>query len=311
MVTPYTNTLAFIREMNKLKIILLFTIVFLSCKKENDITKMQFLTDKIPSHIPFEFKQNLVPENKLIHKGIFSPDLNEYYYTISDSNFEKFEVFVIKKNSGKWSEPKKAFFSSTYNEHGMSFSPDGNSIYFSSTRPTNIEGISDTWHIWKSNKVNGEWNAPMFIDIPNLRKKLVSHPTLTNSGTLYFHTSNLDYTDMDIYHSKEVNGKFKNAEKTAILMNFKAGKCTPYVSPKEDYLIFASIGNELDLMISYTDGKGGWINTKKLNDKINTMGQGNPYITPDDKFLFYTTGGHLEKDWKVKWVNIESELKNN
>ncbi|WP_262496961.1 hypothetical protein [Formosa algae] len=41
------------------------------------------------------------------------------------------------------------------------------------------------------------------------------------------------------------------------------------------------------------------------------MGQGNPYITPDDKFLFYTTGGHLEKDWKVKWVNIESELKNN
>ncbi|PNW28714.1 hypothetical protein BKP44_07295 [Formosa algae] len=93
--------------MNKLKIILLFTIVFLSCKKENDITKMQFLTDNIPSHIPFEFKQNLVPENKLIHKGIFSPDLNEYYYTISDSNFEKFEVFVIKKIAGNGLNQRK------------------------------------------------------------------------------------------------------------------------------------------------------------------------------------------------------------
>ncbi|PNW28712.1 hypothetical protein BKP44_07285 [Formosa algae] len=57
--------------------------------------------------------------------------------------------------------------------------------------------------------------------------------------------------------------------------------------------------------------KADGLTLKKLNDKINTMGQGNPYITPDDKFLFYTTGGHLEKDWKVKWVNIESELKNN
>lgn len=149
------------------------------------------------------------------------------------------------------------------------------------------------------------------MDIPNLIDKLVSHPTITNSETLYFHTSNLDFSEMDIYHSKKVNGKFENAEKTTISIDSKAGKCTPYVSPNENYLIFASIGNELDLMISYNDGKGGWINTKKLNDKINNMGQGNPYITPNDKFLFYTTGGHLEKDWKVKWGNIESEINNN
>lgn len=295
--------------MNKLKIILLFTIVFLSCKNEN--TKMQFLTNEIPNNIPFEFKQDLVPENKLIHKGIFSTDLKEYYYTISDNNFEKFDVLVIKKNNENWTEPKKAFFNSEYNEHGMSFSPDGNSIYFSSTRPTNIKGTSETWHIWKSDKVNGEWKEPVFVDIPNLRDKLVSHPSITNSGTLYFHTSNLDYSEMDIYHSKKVNGKFEKAEKTTISMNTKIGKCTPYVSPKEDYLIFATIGNELNLMISYNDGKGGWINTKKLNNKINNKGQGNPYVTPNNKFLFFTTGEHLEKEWKVKWVNIESEINNN
>ncbi|MGK0412400.1 MAG: hypothetical protein ACJA1B_000592 [Polaribacter sp.] len=52
----------------------------------------------------------------------------------------------------------------------MSFSPDGNSIYFSSTRTTNIEGVPETWHIWKSDKVNGEWKEPIFMDIPNLRE---------------------------------------------------------------------------------------------------------------------------------------------
>lgn len=272
---------------------------------------MQFLTEEIPNNIPLEFKQNLVPKNKLIHKGIFSPNLKEYYYTISDNNFEKFEVFVIKNNNGNWSEPKKAFFSSRYNEHGMSFSPDGNSVYFSSTRPTNIEGVSETWHIWKSNRISGEWKKPSFIDIPNLRKKLVSHPTITNSGTLYFHASNLDYSQMDIYHSKEVKGKFEDAKKTSISMNTETGKCTPFVSANEEYLIFASIGNELDLMISYNDGKGSYGNTKKLNDKINNKGQGNPYVTPNNKFLFFTTSEYLEKEWKVKWVNIESEINNN
>jgi len=267
--------------------------------------------NEVPNNIPIDFKQDLVPIDKLIHKGTFSPNLEEYYYTISDKNFEQFDVYVIKKHNGKWSEPNKAFFNSNYSEHGMSFSPDGNSIYFSSTRPVIIDGISPTWHIWKSDKVKGKWNEPIFIDIPNLRSKLVSHPTIANSGTIYFHSSNLDYSEMDIYHAKQVNGMFEDAEKTSILVNAKSGKCTPYVSPEEDYLIFASISNQLDLMISFSDKNGGWKNTKKLNNKINDIGQGNPYVTPDNKFLFFTSGEHLKKKWKVKWVNIESELKNN
>lgn len=297
--------------MKKFLIIILLTSVFLSCKNEMENSKMKFLVNKIPNNNPIDFKQDLVPNNKLIHKGVFTPNIEEYYYTISDKNFEQFDVYVIKKNNGKWSEPNKAFFNSNYSDHGMSFSPDGNSLYFSSTRPTNITGIASTWHIWKSEKVNGKWSNPEFVDIPNFRDKLVSHPTVTNSGTIYFHMSNLDYSEMDIYYSKQINGKFENAEKATISMNLKTAKCTPYVSPKEDYLLFASIKNQLDLMICFSDGNGGWKNTRKLNCEINNNGQGNPYITPDNKFLFFTTGKHHEKNWSVKWVNIESELKNN
>lgn len=297
--------------MNKLKIILLFTIVFFSCVNENENIKMKLLVEKVPNDIPIEFKQDIVPENKLIHKGTFSPDLSEYYFTVSDTNFKKFDVLVISKNKGSWSKPKKAFFNSDYGEHGLSFSPDGNSIYFSSTRPRTATNTINSWQIWKSDKVNGVWNKPICVDIPNMRDKIVSHPTITNSGTLYFHSSNLDYSEMDIYYSKKVNNKYKNAERARILLDSNVKKCTPYVSPQGDYLIFASIGDELDLMISYSDGKDKWINTKKLSDKINTKGQGNPYVTPNNKFLFFTTGGYLEKDWKVKWVNIETEIRNN
>ncbi|MGB1042792.1 MAG: TolB family protein [Tenacibaculum sp.] len=294
--------------MSKTIIVFLIMISFWNCKTKN--TDISILKEEIPKNIPLLFKQNIVPTNKLIHKGILSLDLKEYYYTISDFQFDNFDVFVIKNNNGTWSKPKKAFFNSEYNEHGMSFSPDGNTIYFSSTRPTNIKDVANTWHIWKSEKVNGVWEEPTFVDIPNLRKKLVSHPTITNSGTLYFHSSNLDYTKMDIYHSKKENGNFKNAEKTLAGIKSNERKCTPYISPNEDYLIYASVNNELDLMITYNDGKGNWINTKKLNKKINNKGQGNPYVTANNKFLFFTTGNYSAKDWKVKWVNIESEIKN-
>ncbi|GAA4884017.1 hypothetical protein GCM10023311_02930 [Flaviramulus aquimarinus] len=295
--------------MNKFKFVLLLAIAFLSCENQIEKTKMKFLTGEIPNDIPIEFKEGIIPENKIIHKGVFSPDLKEYYYTLSNKSFENFDVFSIEKNNGVWTEPKKAFFNSEHNDHGMSFSPNGNTLYFSSTRPVDIDRIPKTWHIWKSEKLNGNWTEPVFVDIPNLRNKLVSHPTITNSGTLYFHSSNLDYSGMDIYHSKNINGKFKDAEK--ILIDSKLAKCTPYISPKEDYLMFAAIGNELDLMISYNNGKGKWINTKKLNTEINNKGQGNPYVTPDNKFLFFTTGEHLGNNWKVKWVNIDSEIKNN
>lgn len=294
--------------MSKTIIVFLIMISFWNCKTKN--TEISILKEEIPKNIPLIFKQNIVPTNKLIHKGILSLDLKEYYYTISDFQFDNFDVFVIKNNNGTWSKPKKAFFNSEYNEHGMSFSPDGNTIYFSSTRPTNIKDVANTWHIWKSEKVNGVWEEPTFVDIPNLRKKLVSHPTITNSGTLYFHSSNLDYTKMDIYHSKKENGNFKNAEKTLAGIKSNERKCTPYISPNEDYLIYASVNNELDLMITYNDGKGNWVNTKKLNKKINNKGQGNPYVTANNKFLFFTTGNYSAKDWKVKWVNIESEIKN-
>ena len=215
---------------------------------------------------------------------------------------------MIRKDGDQWSNPQASFFNSDFSEHGMSFSPDGKSIYFSSTRPTKIESIPDTWHIWKSEKINGIWTEPIYVDIPNMRDKLTSHPTITSSGKLYFHASNLDYSEMDIYHSELIGGKFQNADKVEIAQKPNTGICTPFISPNEEYLIFASIGNQLDLWISFSDDQGNWTQTKPLNEKINNLGQGNPYVTSDNQFLFYTTGELQKENWSIKWVNIQSEI---
>lgn len=280
-----------------------------ACKNEVEQFKKQYLASEIPNDIPLEFKAVTIPDDQRIHKGVFSPDLSEYYYTISDKNFENFDVYVIEKKQKQWSEPKKAFFNSKYDDHGMSFSPDGKTLYFSSTRPVNKKGVNLTWHLWKSNKFNSVWTEPVFVDIPNLRDKLVSHPTVTSSGTLYFHSSNPDYSEMDLYHSKLVNGKFEDAEKIQIPSLTNIEKCTPYISPDEDFLIFATVGNQLDLYISFNEGQGIWTKTRILNNKINNSGQGNPFVTPDQKFLFFTAEDPQRAKWNVKWVRMVPKLK--
>ena len=96
-----------------------------------------------------------------------------------------------------------------------------------------------------------------------------------------------------IFHSEHLSFNSCSME------NFKTiSKCTPFVSPNEDYLIFATIGEQLDLYISYKDTSGNWSNPKRLNDTINNLSQGNPYVTTDGKYLFYTVGGEKQKNWK-------------
>jgi len=130
---------------------------FLGCKTEYQDDKMIFSTQNVPNNSPLEFMEHLIPSDKLIHKGIFNPELNEYYYTLSDKDFKQFDVYVIKKIDHNWSNPEIAFFNSKFSEHGMSFDPTGNSIYFSSTRPTGVEGVSKTWHLWKSDRIEDKW----------------------------------------------------------------------------------------------------------------------------------------------------------
>lgn len=284
----------------------LLGLVLLQCNAPTD-HQNPFLTKEIPTAEPIPFKTDLIPEGKLIHKGSFSPDLTQYYYTLSDKNYERFDIYVIQKQHNQWSGPEPAFFNSTYSEHGMSFSPDGNTIYFSSTRPVGIADIPYTWHLWKSGKRDGQWNEPEFVDIPNLRDKLVSHPTISQKGTLYFHASNLDYSDMNLYQSKLVNGTMEPAQKVVLDIEAPYGKCTPFIASDESFLLFATVGNQLDLHISHNDGHDHWSKPRKLSEQINDSGQGNPYVTPDHQFLFFATGTNTEP-WQVNWVNFSREL---
>ena len=296
--------------MKKINILLVaFPILFSACIPKNN------KAEEIKPNLKDDYSlSTLLPkvniEGKIIHRGVFSPDLDEYYYTLSDTNFQNFEIYVLQKNEDSWSAPQLAIFNSRFDDHGMSFSPDGNSIYFSSTRPVPNNPNTIIWQIWKTEKLNGKWSEPEHINIPNLRNKFVSHPSLSVSGDLFFHTSETDYSEMSIYHSNQENGQFTAAEPVLIENNNPLNNtCTPYVFPDGNVLIYAKIEEHLNLMITqWDDEKKYWKTPIQFDTTINNLGKGNPYMLSDHEHLLFAAEQPQSKNWNIKMVNISYYL---
>lgn len=80
-----------------------------------------------------------------------------------------------------------------------------------------------------------------------------------------------------------------------------------YISPDESYMILPNSASQL--CVSYAKPDGGWTNPKTLGQAINFgLAAWGPYVTADQKYLFYTTGTKLDySDTYIYWVSI-SEL---
>lgn len=286
-------------------------LVISACKADHEQPGLehQLLVDHVPDERPQVFKPEWVPEGYLQHSGVFSPDLQEFYFTLSDREFQQFTVRRVQRRETSWSQPEDAFFNSDYNEHGTSFSPDGQRLFFSSTRPTGRPDVADTWHLWTSSKTDEAWAEPTFVDIPNMRDRLVSHGWSTRDGTLYFHAGPLDYSELDLYRTQLEDGEYSPAEKLPTTINSLGLECTPFISPDGNYLIFERVP---DLFISFKDSQGAWQTAQRLSDRINSSGRGNPFVTPDGRFLFYAAGPDPLPDetegWAVHWVSTDSFL---
>ncbi len=292
--------------------ILISLLVFLGActvEKESSSDYELYLTDDLPIHTPKPFLPLGPLDGLITHQGVFSPDYQSYYFTVSDPGFTQFTVKQISKEDGGWSEPKDAFFNSTFNEHGLSFSQDGNTLFFTSTRPIAAENVAATWHIWRVDRTDGEWGRPTYVDVPNLGHQLMSHPSVAADGTLYFHSSDPDYSKMGIYFSEPAaDGQYLPGKRLKIKGLDGTPTCTPYIDPAERFILFALIGEQLELVASKKMPSGEWGPLQKLPAAINTKGQGNPQVSPDGKYLFYAVGDYAIGQGSIQWIDLAAVL---
>jgi len=253
----------------------------------------------------------------LFAPGIFSIDgSRDKDITISPSGDEVFfargkgwpytKIMHMIKSAGKWSSPDTAFFSKDCWASRPCFSPDGQCLFYSTSK-----GKSDISHynLWRIKKNGGKWSEPeSVIDIAG---GVTMDPRIT-TNSVYFIYSEFGSNKSDIYVSKNISGVLTAPLRLNYPINTQYSEGGLYVNPDESFMIFVSdrpgrYSEYGDSYISYKKNDGTWTNPKTLGMKYN-KGYVDKVIavSPEGKYLFFY---YLDDIYWASAGNIIDSLK--
>jgi len=245
-----------------------------------------YLGQKPPGDMAKPFAPNLITTSHFEVTGVFSPEMNEFYYIRGDENNKKQEFVVYIDHGSHWQETVISKRVGT-----PLFSPDGK-----------------TMHLGKRymERDGADWS-----EIKNLKSPVKDVPIMrlsaSQKGTYFFDEFKKDFTG-DIRYSRLINGKHE----TPKLLNKKinTGKSFhPFIAPDESYLIFDSTREggygDSDLYISYRQADGTWGDPINLGDKINSESwEAVASITADGKYMFFNRRINHGSDGELPNVDI-------
>ena len=117
---------------------------------------------------------------------------------------------------------------------------------------------------------------------------------MTNNNTIYF-TSDRG-GNSDIYLSRFHEGQYLEPLKLPDNINSNKSEADAFVAGDESFIIFVRVdepdgyGNS-DLYISFKENEMEWSDPINMGEDINSkMIDGSPYVTPDGKYLIFTSG---------------------
>lgn len=192
------------------------------------------------------------------HEPFISYDGQKLYFSsdrAKDTLDNKRDLFVVEKQGGKWSEPKKlnSPINSNFNELVFNQSKKG-SIFFASNRPGKI-GL---WDIYCAKPNNGVYDSVENLGKP-INHSFSADPCISpDESYLIFNAGRKDgYGASDLYISFNVNDKWSEPKNLGSLINTDANEYGPFFSPDNKYLFFVR-----------HDGKKGdiyWVDLNVIN----------------------------------------------
>jgi len=198
---------------------------------------------------------------------------------------------VVVENIGK-------AINSTFHEYSPLMSADGNTLIFTSNRPTEgSTALSAFEDIYISKKVNGNWTKPVKIS-PNINIEFNdAAASISPDGktlVLYY-----EYGGGDIYVSKSNDeGWTKPVALNSNINGPMSWETSAFLTDDGKHLYFSSnreggFGN-LDIYVSEMDQTGDWGKANNLGPVINTTGrEDSPALDPDGTTLYFSSDGHL------------------
>tara|TARA_Y100000385_G_C12974681_1_gene585619 strand:+ start:123 stop:980 length:858 start_codon:yes stop_codon:yes gene_type:complete len=211
------------------------------------------------------FEKPLISNDEAFGIAI-SPKGDDLLYVNSFGGRDTLRIYHSKKINGKWQKPEPSFFSNDrFNQIDPSYSPDGENIlinaYVSEAKRYDVYLLSKTFE---------GWSLPELLSDAINTEAHEFYATMALSKSIYFTRRN---ESNDIYVSYWQDGNYQKAVPLKGNINTENSESNPYISPKEDYLIFISTrdggyGNA-DLYISFNKNNS-WSTPINLGENINT-----------------------------------------
>lgn len=214
-------------------------------------------------------------------KDIYYSEI-EGYYPIRSARIKKYSFA-----NGNWTGPFVLF----ENFFSPALSVTGDIMYLE----------NGTAEAYFSVKRNSQWSVPEKI----LSKLLTVHYLqVTHKGTFYISSKVPNNEGLGDWCKLDLSDSDTIATGLGMPLNTVWDNLDFFISRDEAFIIATT---PFGLAISYQKINGTWTNPRKLGSKINFgLGMWGPYITPDNKYLFYNTGTNQDySDVNVYWVRID------
>ena len=287
------------------KYFLIFTIFFI-VQISYTQTDSPYLGKIPPESTPQLFSDNLMLGNSAYigHRIAISLDGKEIYFSSRESFNDPQIIQFLKYENNQWNGPFVLFPDFPFDQTAPAFSIDGNTLYFHS-----IE--NDKILTYVIERDSGGWNAPQLFR--GYTKELFYLQETNNNN--FYATTNYAVNGLggnDICKIIISGDTISEVRGLGMPLNTNGSSETSfYIAKDESYIVlgrnedFTKLNR--DLYISYKRADFTWTNPKSLGPKINTGNvlKWGPYVTSDNKYLFYESD---EIRWTAWWVRFDNLL---
>jgi hypothetical protein len=251
-----------------------------------------YLGQKPPGLTPEPFAPGIVTTKGLEDGGVFTTDMNEFYFIRKRLDNKKMETVIYKQKNNRWVETvqPQPFY--------PFFAPDGKTMFLGKRYKVRTE-IG-----WSELKSLG--SPFQEIDIMSLSASLI--------GTYAFDERRPE-DDGILRYSRLIDGKREAPIPFSKEINSGTRNSHPFIAPDESYIIWDGIKacgfGSVDLYISFRQQDGSWGTVINMGNKINTDAyEAGAKVTPDGKYLFFvrvvtSTTDNPYSDIDIYWVDAK------
>lgn len=259
-----------------------------------------------------------------VFRGVFNPEQTEFAFFRSLQGQENYGIYVSRKKSQVWQKPERVTFGSESSDFYPAFSPDGQSMVFSSYRPIEPDSSrSENANLWQSSKTLHGWSAPELLAGISTPEQYDNRVHFLDDATLRFSSTSADWSESFEYVAQIANdGSIRQSQPDPIRNQFRT-----WSKNHDNIHVWTSDlspdGNLAVIEVSETaqDGRPGpadlwfskktrdtWSEPKRMLQTINTESEDEnfPTFTSDGKTMTFVRGFRAFYSIAVSCVMSES-----